>query len=158
MRSAGLLVGLSATALVAFMATPAHAAPGKVDGSVTAAGTTCSWTNADTTNTPPNTLTINHTTVSPTCTSALITVTLSASPTVTFNDTPPGTATSPQVNVVATAPIVGTCNYRVNNVTVNRQGTTRTYTRTTPLTATKTGGGILCPASQAIDSVRFTFH
>ncbi|MFC5747715.1 hypothetical protein [Actinomadura rugatobispora] len=155
MRPASYLVGLSVIAAAGLMSAPAHAAaPGLVDGTVSAAGATCSWTNATTSNTPPNTLTINHTTISPTC-SGGVTVTLSSSPTVTFNDNPPGTASAAQIDVTANLGI--TCGYRVTNVTVNRQGTTRTYTGG-PYTATKTSGSFLCPGSATVDSATFTFH
>ncbi|WP_157995705.1 hypothetical protein [Thermomonospora amylolytica] len=154
MRSAILLAGISLAALTA-TAAPAHAATGLVDGSVTASGTTCSWTNATTSDVPPNTLIVDHTTVRPTCDGS-VTVTLSASPTVTFNDAA-GTASSPRIDVSATAPIVGTCTYRVTNATVTRQGTGRTYTGS-GLTATETSNRFLCPDTQTIDSVSFTFH
>lgn len=155
MRSATLLAGISLTAL-AVTAAPAYAATGSVDGSVTAAGVTCTWTNGVTSDVPPNTLVVDHTTVDPVCDSSLLTVRLTASPTVTFDDAA-GTAFSPQIDVGVTAPLVGTCTYRVTNATVNRQGTGRTYTGS-GLNASKTSGSFLCPASQAIDSVTFTFH
>jgi len=157
-RTPALLAALStAAAAVALTATPAHAAPGHVDGTVTAAGVTCTWSNAVTSDTPPNTLTIDHTTVSPSCSASGITVTLGASPTVTFNDAA-GTAFSPQVVVNVTAPIVGTCRYQVVNLTVYRVGTSRTYTGSN-LTATELSPRrLLCPDSQTVDSVQFTFH
>ncbi|TNY38299.1 hypothetical protein [Thermomonospora catenispora] len=155
MRSAILLAGISLTAL-AVTAAPAHAATGLVDGAVTAAGVTCSWTNATTSDVPPNTLVVDHTTVHPSCSSGGISVTLSASPTVSFDDAA-GTAFSPQIDVSVSAPIVGTCSYRVTNATVNRQGTGRTYTGG-GLTATETSNRLLCPDTQTIDSVTFTFH
>lgn len=158
MRTASLLVGLSAAAL-AFSATPAYAATGLVDGTVKAAGTTCSWTNATTSNQAPNPLTIDHTTVHPTCDSS-ITVSLSNDPSVTFVDgsNGTGTASSPLVNViVSNIPFIGTCGYKVTNLTVNRTPNTRTYTAS-GVSATKSSGGFLCPGSQTIDSVSFTFH
>ncbi|GAA2453749.1 hypothetical protein GCM10010191_85610 [Actinomadura vinacea] len=155
MRPASLLVGLSVIAAAGFVAAPAHAAaPGLVDGTIVVGSTTCSWTNATTSNTPPNTLTVNHTTISPTCTGG-ITVSLSSSPTVTFNDGA-GTASSAQIQV--TASVLGVnCGYRVSNVSVNRQGTTRNYTGG-PFTATKISGSFLCPGSETVDSATFRFH
>jgi hypothetical protein len=155
MRTATLLVGLS-TAAVAFTATPAHAAAGLVDGTVQSTGVTCSWTGAATSNVPPNALTIDRTTVSPSCDSS-ITVTLANNPTVTFNDTPPGTASSPQIDVtVSNIPLIGTCGYRVTNVVLNRQSG-RTYTAA-GRTANKISGSFLCPGTATIDSVVLTFR
>ncbi|GAA3928979.1 hypothetical protein GCM10023085_07960 [Actinomadura viridis] len=156
MRPASFLVGLSAiAAAAAFTAAPAHAeAPGLVDGSITAAGTTCTWTNATTSNTPPNTLTIDRTTISLSC-SGSVSVSIGANPTVSFNDAN-GTATA--TSIVVTATVFGVqCGYTVNNASATRQGTTRTYTGG-PYTATKTSGGFLCPSSETINSARFVFH
>ncbi|XVQ11450.1 hypothetical protein ACQP1W_02400 [Spirillospora sp. CA-255316] len=154
MRPASYLVGLSVIAAAGLVAAPAHAAaPGQVDGTVSAAGATCSWTGATTSDTPPNTLTIDHTTISPSC-SGGVTVTLSSSPTVTFNDAA-GTASASQIDVTATVFGVN-CGYRVTNMSVARQGTTRTYTGG-PYTAAKTSGGILCPGSATVDTASFTF-
>jgi hypothetical protein len=47
MRPASILVGLSIVAL-GFAGTAAYAAGGQVDGSISVAGSTCSWTNATT--------------------------------------------------------------------------------------------------------------
>jgi hypothetical protein len=154
MRPASLLVGLSVIAGVGLMATPAHAAPGLVDGSVTAIGATCSWTNAVTSDAPPNTLTVDHTTINATCGGG-ITVSISSSPTVTFDDAA-GTATSPSISVTGSG-LGMTCGYSVSNVSVARQGTTRTYTGG-PYTATKTSGGFLCPGTATVDSATFSFH
>jgi hypothetical protein len=154
MRPASLLVGLAITGICLGATLPAQAATGLVNGSISVGSTTCSWTNASTSNVPPNTLTINHTTVHPSCTGS-ISATLTNNPTVSFNDTA-GTASSPQINVSATE-IGITCNYKVVNVTVKRSGTTRTYTGG-PFTATLTSGSFLCPSSETISSATLTFH
>lgn len=158
MRTASLLIGLSAAA-VAFTATPAHADAGLVDGTVQSTGVTCSWTGAATSDTPPNPLTIDRTTVHPSCDSS-ITVTLANNPSVTFTDLSggTGTASSPQIDVtVSNIPLIGTCGYRVTNATLNRQTGTRTYTAT-GRTANKISGGFLCPGTATIDSVTLTFR
>src|SRR5258708_39367259 len=90
-----------ATALVGFTATNALAA-NLVDGSVTASGQTCSWTNGSTTADPPSALTINAPSINPpggnlSC-SGSAHATLNNSPNVTFNDTS-GTATADVVDV-----------------------------------------------------------
>ncbi|MDL4772727.1 MULTISPECIES: hypothetical protein [Thermomonosporaceae] len=154
MRTASLIVGLAALTTTGLMVAPAYAAAGKVDGSVTAVGTTCTWTNATTSNTPPNTLTVDHTTISASCGGG-VTVGLSNSPTVTFNDTA-GTATSPSVGVTATVSGLN-CGYSVSNLSLARQGTTRTYTGG-PFTASKTSGSFLCPGTATVDSASFSFH
>ena len=156
MRPASYLVGIAATVAAAgLLSAPAHAdATGLVDGQVSAIGATCSWTDAVTSDTPPNTLTVDHTTIDATC-SGGITVTLSESPTVTFDDEA-GTASSPRIIVGGT--LAGlTCSYEVTNVSIARQGTTRTYTGG-PYTATKVSGSILCPSSATVDTATFTFH
>ncbi|MFB4319833.1 hypothetical protein [Actinomadura sp. 21ATH] len=156
MRPASMLAGLAAlVAAAGLAAAPAHAAaPGLVDGSVSAMGTNCSWTNATTSDTPPNTLTVDHTTISATCDGG-VTVAISQSPTVTFNDAA-GTATSPSITV--TGSFLGmNCGYTVTNVSINRDGTTRTYTGG-PYTANKTSGGFLCPGTATVDSATFNFH
>ena len=153
MRPASLLVGLSVIA-VSFAGTAAYAATGLVDGSITVGSSTCSWSNATTSNVPPNTLTIDHTTVHPTC-SGSITANVTNNPTITFNDTA-GTASSPEVDVSGTVSGIS-CGYKVTNVTLNRQGTTRTYTGG-PYTATKISGSFLCPSTETVNSASLTFH
>ena len=153
MRPASLIVGLSVIA-VSFAGTAAHAAGGLVDGNITVGSSNCSWTNATTSDVPPNTLTVDHTTVHPTC-SGSITANLTNNPTVTFNDAA-GTASSPEIDVSGTTSGVS-CGYKVTNVSIPRQGTTRTYTGG-PYTATKSSGSFLCPSTQTINSATFTFH
>jgi hypothetical protein len=154
MNPTRLLVGLAAVAGSVLLAVPAYATTGQVDGNITVGGSSCSWTNATTSDVAPNTLTIDHTTVHPTCTGS-ITASLTNDPTVTFDDTA-GTVTAPEVDVNGT--VLGiTCSYKVTNVSYSRQGTDRAYTGG-PFTATLTGGGGLCPATENVDSASLTFH
>src|SRR5215467_4446820 len=98
---AGLIAGLSVLALAAIglSGSPASAATGLVDGSISLSSASCSWTNATTSDVPPNTLTIDHTTVHPSCSSG--TASLTNNPTVTFNDSA-GTASANEVDVSGT--------------------------------------------------------
>ena len=153
MKLASMVVGFSVVAL-SLGSTAAYAAGGQVDGSITVAGSTCTWTNATTSDVPPNTLTIDHTTLTPSCTGS-INASLTNDPTVTFDDTA-GTASAPEVDVAAT--VVGiNCGYKVTNLSVTRDGTTRAYAGSS-YTATKISGGILCPSTESVDSVSLTFH
>jgi hypothetical protein len=150
-----LLAGLSVIAVTAIglSGTPAYAATGLVDGSISLSSATCSWTNATTSDVPPNTLTVDHTTVSSTCSSG--SASLTNDPTITFDDSA-GTASSPEVDVSGT--VIGvSCSYSVANVTLTRSGSTRTYSGG-PFTATKTGGGGLCPSTETVSSASLTFH
>ncbi|HEY4454272.1 MAG TPA: hypothetical protein VGN81_08170 [Pseudonocardiaceae bacterium] len=154
MKPTRLLVGIAAVAGSVFLAVPAFAATGQVDGNITVGGSSCSWTNASTSDAPPNTLTIDHTTVKPSC-SGSISASLTNDPTVTFDDTA-GTASAPEVDVNGS--ILGiTCSYKVTNLSVARQGTTRTYTGG-PFTANLSSGGGLCPSTENVDSASLTFH
>ncbi len=155
MKPASMVVGISVLALGMGLATaPAYAATGLVDGSITVGSSSCTWANATTSDAPPNTLTVDHTTVSPSC-SGSITVGLTNNPTVTFDDAA-GTASSPSIVVSGT--ILGiNCGYTVSNVSIARSGSTRTYTGG-PFTANKSSGGILCPGTETVDSATFNFH
>jgi hypothetical protein len=153
MKPATMLVGLSVVAL-SLTGTAAQAATGSVDGTISVSGSSCSWTNATTSDVPPNTLTVDHTTVHATCDGS-ITANLANNPTVTFNDSA-GTASSPEIDVSGT--ILGiSCGYKVTNVSIARQGTSRTYTGG-PYTATKSSGGFLCPSTESVDSATLSFH
>jgi hypothetical protein len=154
MKPTRLLVGIAAVAGSVLLSVPAFAATGQVDGNITVGGSSCSWTNATTSDAPPNALTIDHTTVSPTC-SGSISASLTNDPAVTFDDTA-GTASAPEVDVNGT--VIGiTCSYKVTNVTYTRTGTTRTYTGG-PFTANLSSGGALCPATETVNSASLTFH
>lgn len=154
-RPASVLVGLSVVTLSFFAGSAAYAATGQVDGSISVAGSTCTWSNATTSDVPPNSLTIDHTTVSPSC-SGSISASLTNDPTVTFDDTA-NTATAAEVDVSASVSGI-TCGYQVTNLSVTRSdSSTRTYTGG-PFTATNTSGSILCPSSESVDTVSLTFH
>src|ERR1700742_1353068 len=142
MNPTRLLVALAGSVL---LAVPAYAATGQVDGNITVGDSSCSWTNATTSDAPPNALTIDQPTVTPTC-SGSITASLTNDPAVTFDDTA-GTASAPEVDVNGT--VLGiTCSYKVTNLSVTRQGTTgRSYTGG-PYTANLSSGGGLCPGSE----------
>jgi hypothetical protein len=156
MKPVRTLVGVTAAASAAllFGSGAAHAAGGQVDGSITVAGSTCSWTGATTSDVPPNALTIDHTTVSASC-GGSISASLANDPGVTFDDSA-GTATSPEIDVSATVAGIS-CGYQVTDLTVTAASGTRTYTGG-PYTATKTSGSFLCPGSETVDSVTLTFH
>jgi len=149
-----LLAGIAAVAGSVLLAAPAYAATGQVDGNITVGGSSCSWTNATTSDAPPNALTIDHTTVHPTR-SGSITAGLTNDPALTFDDTA-GTVSAPEVDANGTELGV-TCSYKATNVTYSRQGTTRSYTGG-PFTATLTSGGFLCPSSETVTSASLTFH
>ncbi|MFG2000610.1 hypothetical protein ACGFNU_15850 [Spirillospora sp. NPDC048911] len=155
MRPRTPAIGLAVTAaVISLTAAPAHAAPGLVDGNLSAFGYTCTFANATTSDTPPNTLTVDRATVVPHC-GGDISVTLANSPTITFDDTA-GTASAARIEVSAGALGI-TCRYRVSDVSVTRDGTTRTYTGG-PFAATKVSGSFLCPAATQVDTATFTFH
>lgn len=155
-RVGARLLGIAGLALLPLLgtATAANAATGLVDGSITVGSSSCSWTNATTSDVPPNTLTVDHTTINPTC-SGSITANLTNDPSISFDDTA-GTASSPEVDVNGTISGIS-CSYTVTNVSLARQGTTRTYTGG-PFTATLSGGSFLCPGSETVDSATLTFH
>ncbi|WP_328607894.1 hypothetical protein OG943_01805 [Amycolatopsis sp. NBC_00345] len=152
MKATRLLVGITAVAGTMFLAVPAYAASGQVDGNITVGGSSCSWTNATTSDVPPNTVTIDHTTVKPSCSGSIV-ASLTNDPTATFDDTA-GTVSAPEVDVTGT--VLGiNCSYKVTGLSLSRQGTTRTYTGG-PFTAN--GGGGLCPSTETVDSATLTFH
>jgi len=151
------LLGIAAIAALPLLGTAvaANAATsGLVDGSITVSGSTCSWSNATTSDVPPNTLTIDHSTVSVSC-SGSITASLTSDPTVTFDDTA-GTASSSEVDVSATVDGIS-CSYTVSDLSLSRSGTTRTYSGG-PFTASLSSGSILCPSSESVTSATLTFH
>lgn len=157
MRPRTLFTGLTVTATAVaacLVTTPAHAAPGLVDGAISALGFGCTFANAVTSNTPPATLTIDRTTLVPQCSSG-IGLSLANSPTVGFNDIA-GTASSAQIDVNGSGLGVA-CTYRVANASFTRSGTTRTYNGG-PYTASKISGGFLCPGTTTVNPITFTFH
>lgn len=154
-KFAGVL--LSALAVTGLASSPAVAAQGSVDGTITAEGKSCSWTDGATSDTPPNTLTVDRSTInSPggnlSCTGDT-TATLNNDPTVTFDDAA-GTATADVLDVSVTE-FGATCRYQATDVSAQRDGDTRTYTATTDIPLYE--GGFLCPDPAAVTAT-FTFH
>lgn len=156
MKTISRLTGLSLAmlALSAFTATGASAA-NLVDGSIGADDSSCSWVNGTTSADPPNTLTIENSSINGnlSCNGDISNATLNNDPQVTFDDAA-GTATADQVAVSVTVFGVN-CSYSASSVSLARSGDTRTYSGTA--TASKTGGSFLCPGSQAIDAT-VSFH
>ncbi len=155
MRHLGKLIGL--TAIVAAFAAPQAAygaASNLVDGSVTAGSTTCTWVDASTSDNPPNTLTVENSTVDLVCDDGTDVV-LNNDPVVSFDDTA-GTATADAIDITATQMGV-TCRYRATNVVMDRDGDTRDYSGG-PYTGKLVSGGWLCPSTQDIDNASVSFH
>ncbi|WP_019819253.1 hypothetical protein [Saccharomonospora saliphila] len=153
MTTLGTFVGaLALTGMTAGVAAADHQ---KVDGSISSGGDTCSWTNADTSANPPETLTVDHETVNANTTcSGSKTVTLNNDPTVTFDDEA-GTATADLIDVTVVEYGV-TCEYQAENVQAERDGTTRAYSAA-GVTVYKSGGSFLCPSTETADA-KFLFH
>jgi hypothetical protein len=149
MRLASLLVGLFAASAVAFTATPAHALPGPVDGTVTVSsmGVTCTWTDATASDMPTNNLTIDHTTINTTCVGGGgVQLAVTSDVPVTFPT--PTTAALGQTNVTVTSPI--NCNYQVTSATLSlvTPPTPPPWKYTGTVTATeKDPKRLLCPDS-----------
>ncbi|MGW2178295.1 hypothetical protein ACWCXX_09445 [Streptomyces sp. NPDC001732] len=151
-----------AVAVIAGASTAASAlgpaASQQVDGSITAAGSTCTWTNATTSANPPTALTIDRTTVnsSVSCGGGA-SATLNNNPTLTFDDAA-GLATSNLIDITVKQSIVS-CSYRATNVGWTREGSTRTY-RNQAFTASKSSGSFLCPGSISAEpgSASLNFH
>lgn len=155
MRHLGRLIGLAA--FVAIVAAPAAAQAAQanlVDGTVVTGDTTCTWTDATTSDNPPNQLTIDQATVNVSC-SGGTTISLNNSPTVTFDDAA-GTGTADAINITGSQLGVE-CTYEATGVQFARQGDTRDYSGG-PFTADLVDGGFLCPDSQTLDTATVSFH
>ncbi|WP_326700981.1 hypothetical protein OG909_29000 [Streptomyces sp. NBC_01754] len=130
----------------------------QVDGVITAAGSTCTWTDATASADPPAALTIDRSTVNSglSC-SGGASATLNNDPTLTFDDTT-GTATSDLIDITVKQSIIS-CTYRAPNVGWTRDGSTLTYLNQA-FTASKSSGSFLCPASISADpgSASLSFH
>jgi hypothetical protein len=146
---AAALVGAGVVAL----STTAGAQTGTtVNGSVSALGKTCSWTDGTSTETPPTTTTIDASSINAPggnlgCSSG-VTATLNNSPSVSFNDTA-GTATANEISASVTYDGIS-CSYTATNPVLDRSGTTRDYSGSA--SASKSGGSILCPSSVSLSS------
>ncbi|MCZ7417314.1 MULTISPECIES: hypothetical protein [unclassified Streptomyces] len=151
----GVLV--SALAVTGLATGPANAAQGAVDGTITAEGQACSWTDGVTSDTSPNTLTVDNDTINQpggnlSC-AGDTTAVLNNDPTVTFDDTN-GTATVDLLDVSVTMLGV-TCRYQASDVSAQRDGDTRTYTATADIPLYQ--GGWLCPDPASVNAT-FSFR
>lgn len=151
-RPVGVLLG--ALALTGLAASPAAAAEGLMDGSITAEGQECGWTDAVTSDQAPNPLTVDRESLNAglSC-SGDTTATLNNDPTVTFDDTA-GTITADVLDISVT--MVGvTCRYQATDMSAQRDGDTRTYTASVDIPLHE--GGFLCPDPASVDA-SFTFR
>ncbi|WP_156724979.1 hypothetical protein [Streptomyces apocyni] len=154
-KAVGVL--LSALAVTGLATSPASAAQGLVDGTIGAEGRSCSWTDGATSDTAPNTLTVDNTTINQpggnlNCTGST-TASLNNDPTVTFDDTN-GTASTDLLDISVTQYGV-TCRYRASDVTAERDGDTRTYTATAEIPLYE--GSFFCPNPASVTAT-FIFH
>jgi len=151
-RLSGLF--LVAMVVAGFSATSAFAA-NLVDGSISATGDTCSWTNGSTNADPPNTLTIDAASVNSglSCTGGVSAV-LNNSPVVSFDDGA-GTGTADAVDATVTK-FGQTCRYRAANPVLTRDGSTRNYSGTVN-GVPKMSGGFLCPSTVDLTAA-VSFH
>ncbi len=150
-------VMLSALTLAGLASSPATAAQGVVDGTITAEGQSCSWTGGVTSDSPPNTLTVDRSTINApggnlSCTGGT-TASLNNDPTVSFDDAN-GTATADVLDVSVTSMGV-TCRYQASDVSAQRDGDTRNYTATSDIPLYE--GGFLCPDPASVTAT-FSFH
>jgi hypothetical protein len=152
------VVGLALVATVFGGLTAANAsAANLVDGSISALGNTCSWTNGKTSANPPTTLTVDRNSINKpggnlSCTGG-VTAVLNNDPSVTFNDGA-GTATANSIDATVTSS-GQTCRYRATNAVLTRSGTTRNYSGSA--NAPKVSGSFLCPGSVTL-SASASFH
>lgn len=165
MKHLGKLVGLAVIALAFAGSTAAQADPGTnanlVDGTIILGANNdvvCNWTNGSTSDNPPNTLTIENSSINQpggnnSCTGA-DNVTLNNDPVVSFNDAA-GTATVDKVNTTGTKSGFS-CTYEALGVVLTRVGTSRRYTGS--FTANRTAGwSLICPSTSP-GSADITFH
>ncbi|MFC4335232.1 hypothetical protein [Salininema proteolyticum] len=166
MRRTAKLVAVAATAaaMAGWSAAAGAAetlADQKVDGTIIVGDSTCTWSDADTSANPPDSLTIDRDSVNPpggnlTC-SGDITATLNNDPAMDFDDAA-GTATADLVDITAQQSFVS-CRYQATDVMWDRQGTARDYANRS-FTAGLVSGGFLCPSSQTINTgdATLSFH
>jgi hypothetical protein len=150
------LSGLFVVAMVVagFSASSAFAA-NLVDGSISASGDTCSWTNGSTSADPPSTLTIDAASVNAglSCTGSVSAV-LNNSPVVSFDDGA-GTGTADAVDATVTE-FGQNCRYRAANPVLARDGSTRNYSGTVT-GVPKVSGSFVCPSSVDLTAA-VSFH
>lgn len=155
-RIVGVL--LSAATVTALTGTPAHAEQGLIDGGIETPDQSCSWSDGVTSDTPPNTLTVDRSTInapdgSLSCEGST-SAELNNDPTVTFDDDN-GTVTADLLDVSVTELGLVTCRYRAENLSAQRDGDTRTYQATAEIPLYE--GGPLCPDPASVTAT-FTFH
>ncbi|MFW5415276.1 hypothetical protein J0910_01215 [Nocardiopsis sp. CNT-189] len=151
-RPIGVLLG--ALALTGLAASPAAAAQGAMDGSITAEGQACTWTDAVTSDQAPNTLTVDRASLNANLSCAGgTTAVLNNDPTVSFDDAA-GTITADVLDISVT--MVGvTCRYQATDMSAQRDGDTRTYNASVSIPLHE--GGFLCPDPANVDA-GFTFR
>ncbi|WP_017595899.1 hypothetical protein [Nocardiopsis potens] len=151
-RPIGVLLG--ALALTGLAASPAAAAEGAMDGSITAEGQDCSWTGAVTSDQAPNPLTVDRESLNAALScSGGTTAVLNNDPTVTFDDGA-GTITTGMLDISVT--MVGvTCRYQATDMSAQRDGDTRTYNASVSIPLHE--GGFLCPDPANVDAT-FSFR
>ncbi|MDI3417578.1 hypothetical protein [Streptomyces luteolus] len=150
------LSAAAATTALVLAASSAASAVGnvadqKVDGSFTIGDIACSWTGGSTNANPPNSLTVDRSTVNQpggnlSCGEGA-SGTLNNDPTFTFDDAN-ALATSDTIDISGSQGV--SCRYSAANVQWDRQGTTRQYTNRA-FTAQKVSGGPLCPGTVDAD-------
>ncbi|WP_371775145.1 hypothetical protein [Streptomyces sp. NBC_01438] len=125
---------------------------------ITAAGSTCTWTDATASTDPPAALTIDRSTINSNVScSGNASATLNNSPTLTFDDAA-GTAASDLIDITMKQSITS-CSYQAKSVGWTPDGSTRTYLNEA-FTASKSSGSFLCPDSISADpgSASLSFH
>ncbi|WP_262387115.1 hypothetical protein [Streptomyces sp. TRM49041] len=145
--TAGLVVAVAVGTTTAATAL-GPTAEQKVDGVIAVTGNNCSWTDGAASTDPPNTLTVDRSTINTpggnlSCDGS-ITASLNNDPVFTFDDAA-GTALTDAIDITGRRGFVS-CRYRATNIRWDRDGTTRKYTNRA-FTAGKTSGSFLCPAS-----------
>lgn len=137
------------------------AADQQLDGVIVVAGNTCTWTNAHTSASPPNALTVDRATVNQpggnlACNGG-ITAALNNNPAFTFDDAG-GIAKTDTIDITGKQSFIS-CRYKATNILWNRDGDTRKYVNQA-FTATKVSGSFLCPGSvtTAAGDASMLFH
>ncbi|MFF7443266.1 hypothetical protein [Streptomyces sp. NPDC008122] len=120
----------------------------KADGVIVVAGSTCTWTGANTSAAAPSALSVDRATVNRpggnlACDGG-ITATLNNNPAFTFDDST-ATARTDLIDITGQQSFIS-CRYRATSLIWDRDGTTRRYVNRA-FTATRTSGSFLCPAS-----------
>lgn len=148
----GVLLG--ALALVGMAASPAAAAEGSLDGSISAEGRDCSWTDGVTSDQAPNDLTVDRTTINPglSCSDGT-TATLNNDPNVVFDDAA-GTITADMLDITVSQFGID-CRYQAVDMSADRDGDTRTYRASVDIPLHE--GGFFCPDPASVDA-EFVFH